>query len=222
MKGKLGRRSKPRTPAKPPKRKAPGSRAKLRAVAKVRKRAKPRAVAKVRKPAKPRPVAKTRKPAKPRPQQAARAPAWRQSSPAAMRPALTAENDLLDLARSLADAARAHASDGKAMEVALLRLEAAFAGGGALPRRYFRSWLRTWSDKTATLALAWAREQVRRGVGEVLERERSQGRVRSDVSPETLSWLVLAASEAMAHEPLGASRDRIAMLLEFLRPPGGS
>ena len=210
MKGKLGRRSKPRTPAKPPKRKAPGSRAKLRAVAKVRK------------PAKPRPVTKVRKPAKSRPQQAARAPAWRQSSPAAMRPALTAENDLLDLARSLADAARAHASDGKAMEVALLRLEAAFAGGGALPRRYFRSWLRTWSDKTATLALAWAREQVRRGVGEVLERERSQGRVRSDVSPETLSWLVLAASEAMAHEPLGASRDRISMLLEFLRPPGGS
>jgi hypothetical protein len=138
-----------------------------------------------------------------------------------VRPALTAENDLLDLARSLADAARAPASNGKAMEVALLRLEAAFAGGGDLPRRYFRSWLRMWNDKTATLALAWAREQVRRGVGEVLERERLQGRVRSDVSPETLSWLVLAASEAMAHEPLGASRDRIAMLLEFLRPPGG-
>jgi len=105
------------------------------------------------------------------------------------------------------------------MEAALLRLEGAFAGGGLLPRRFFRSWLRTRNDKTATLALAWAREQVRRGLGEVLERERIQGRVRRDVTSETLSWLVLAASEAMAYEPLGVSRDRVSMLLEFLRPP---
>jgi hypothetical protein len=104
------------------------------------------------------------------------------------------------------------------MEVALLRLETAFAGGGLLPRRFFRSWLRARGDKTATLALSWAREQVRRGLGEVLEHELTEGRVRADVSPETLSWLILASSEAMAHEPPGASRDRVAMLLEFLRP----
>jgi hypothetical protein len=104
------------------------------------------------------------------------------------------------------------------MEVALLRLEAAFGSDSHLPRRFYRSWLRTREDKTATLALAWAREQVRRGLGEILERERAQRRVRGDISSETVSWLILAACEAMAHEPLGASRDRIAMLLEFLRP----
>lgn len=103
-----------------------------------------------------------------------------------------------------------------------MRMENAFAGKSLLARRFFRSWLRTRDDKTATLALAWAREQVRRGLGEVLERERAQGRIRGDVSAETLSWLILAASEAMAHEPLGASRDRLAMLLEFVRPPEGS
>ncbi|MGH7333953.1 MAG: hypothetical protein ACREKS_14670 [Candidatus Rokuibacteriota bacterium] len=124
------------------------------------------------------------------------------------------------LARSLAAVARGPVADGKGVEIALLRLEAAFAGGGLLARRFFRSWLHARDDKTATLALAWAREQVRRGLGEVLERERVHGRVRSDVSPETLSWLILAASEAMAHEPPGVSGDRIAMLLEFLRPPG--
>jgi hypothetical protein len=107
------------------------------------------------------------------------------------------------------------------MEVALRRLETAFAGGALLPPRFFRTWLRARDDKTATLALAWAREQVRRGLGEVLERERAHGRVRGDVSPETLSWLILAASEAMAHEPPGASGDRMAMMLEFLRPPEG-
>jgi len=193
----------------------PGARAKSR------KRAKPPKPKKAPKPKKPRQLKKARKAVKPRPSGTSRSRVRRRVAPSGLRRAPNAEDDLLELARALAAVARAPAADDGGMEGALLQLETAFAGGGLVPRRFFRTWLRTRGDKTATLALAWAREQVRRGLGEVLERERAHGRVRGDVSPETLSWLILAASEAMAHESPGASGDRIAMMLEFLRPPEG-
>jgi hypothetical protein len=62
---------------------------------------------------------------------------------------------------------------------------------------------------------------VRHGLREVLERERARGRVRGDIAPDTLSWLLLAGSEAIAHESRDAARDRVAMMLEFVRPPAG-
>ncbi|MBI4246401.1 MAG: hypothetical protein HY614_04350 [Candidatus Rokubacteria bacterium] len=75
-------------------------------------------------------------------------------------------------------------------------------------------------DKTHALALAWAREQVRLALGDILDRAAATGAARRDVARDTLAWLVLAAVEALAHEPGEAVPDRIRALREFLRPVG--
>lgn len=79
-------------------------------------------------------------------------------------------------------------------------------------------WIRGRGDKTARLALAWAREQLRLALGEVLLRARAAGLVRMDVDAETLAWLWLAGSEALAHEPPAAVSDRVQALVTFLSP----
>jgi hypothetical protein len=72
-----------------------------------------------------------------------------------------------------------------------------------------------------TLALAWAREQVRLGIEEILVRESGAGRVRRDLPLDALAWLALAGCEAAAHEPPGAAADRFALLLDFVRGRSG-
>ena len=69
------------------------------------------------------------------------------------------------------------------------------------------------SDKTAVLALAWARERVRLTLEEVLARTLARGSLPG--SAETRSWLILAACEAMALEPPSAVADRLRALLEL-------
>jgi hypothetical protein len=68
-------------------------------------------------------------------------------------------------------------------------------------------------DKTARLALAWARERVRLTLEEILARAPARGALPG--SAETRSWLILAAGEAIALEPTSAAADRLRALLEL-------
>jgi hypothetical protein len=71
-------------------------------------------------------------------------------------------------------------------------------------------------DKTRALALAWAREQLRLGLGEILARAAAAGDLRVALAAEPLAWCVLAACESLADEPPQAAPDRIRFLAEWL------
>jgi hypothetical protein len=75
-----------------------------------------------------------------------------------------------------------------------------------------QAWLQSRGDKTAALALAYARENLRLALEEVLARA-PRGALPG--SPDTRSWLVLAACEAMALEPREAAADRLRALLHL-------
>ena len=117
-----------------------------------------------------------------------------------------AETRLLALAREVAALPR-----DDALAAALRALAGAHAPDGATPRAVYGAWLASRGDKTAALALAWAREQVRLALQETIERARRPSRV--DVAPDTLAWLLLAACESLAHEPPSAVADRLRALL---------
>jgi hypothetical protein len=95
-------------------------------------------------------------------------------------------------------------------------LAAAYAPEAPLPSALQRAWLAGRGNKAAVLALAWAREQVRVAVEEML-RTASAGHVRAalGVSVSTHAWLVLAACEALAQEPPSAVPDRVRALAEL-------
>jgi hypothetical protein len=88
----------------------------------------------------------------------------------------------------------------------------AYAPDAPLPRAVAQAWLRSRGDKTATLALAYARENLRLAIEEVLTRA-PRGALPG--SPEVRAWLVLAACEAMALEPREAAADRLRALLQL-------
>jgi hypothetical protein len=98
-------------------------------------------------------------------------------------------------------------------------LESAFGHGAALPRQLAQAWLRTRGDKTAALALGWAREQVRRALAEALLREGQRAGVRAGVPAEAAAWLLLAVAEAEAHEPGGTVGDRLTMVSDLFCVP---
>jgi hypothetical protein len=121
---------------------------------------------------------------------------------------MEAETRLLALAGELAALPLAGAVPG-----ALRILAAAYAPGAPLPRAVAHASLASRGDKTAALALAWARERVRLTLEEVLARVPARGPLPG--SPETRSRLILAASEAIALEPPAAGADRLRGLLEL-------
>jgi hypothetical protein len=126
-----------------------------------------------------------------------------------------AELRLLTLAQEVAelsrDAGRTHA-----LAAAVQKLAAAFGPPASLPGEVFQAWVRSRTDKTATLALAWAREQVRLGLQDVVERTPRSPRPRIDADAATVSWLLLAACEAIAQEPPSAVADRVRAILELI------
>jgi hypothetical protein len=126
---------------------------------------------------------------------------------AAVKPS-DAETRLLGLAREL------EGLGADALPRALRALAAAYAPDGALPRAVQRAFA-TRDDKTATLALAWAREQLRLALQEVLEATPPSARGALALPAETLAWLLLAACESLAHEPPSAAADRLRLLLEL-------
>jgi hypothetical protein len=131
-----------------------------------------------------------------------KAPAPRKASPE--------ETRLLALARELTALAGSGRPPADALTDALLRI-----GAGAAPGR--RS-----LDKARRLALAWAREQARLALAELLERAARVGRVRvrRDVGTGTLAWLLLAAGEALAREPADVAADRVQALIDFIGAAG--
>ncbi len=130
----------------------------------------------------------------------------------------TAETGLLVLARELAAIARDDAQ-ACALAQALDHLAHAFRPDAALPAALAAATARVRGDKARLLALAWAREQVRLSLGEILERAGGVKRARAELPVEALAWLLLAGFEALAHEPPEARPDRIRTLLALLGPP---
>jgi hypothetical protein len=72
------------------------------------------------------------------------------------------------------------------------------------------------TDKTAQLALGWAREQMRLALREIVESARAARVMRTDTDADTLAWLWLAACESLAHETPTAVADRVHALTAFL------
>jgi len=120
-----------------------------------------------------------------------------------------AERRLLALAREL------EGLGADALPRALRALAAAYAPDGELPAAVHRAWLAARDDKTATLALAWAREQLRLGLQGVIEATPPSARGVLALPAETLAWLLLAACESLAHEPHSAAADRLRLLLQL-------
>jgi len=119
-----------------------------------------------------------------------------------------AETRLLALARELATPPVS--GD---LAAALQLLAAAHAPDAALPRAVARAWIQGREDKTAALQLAWAREQVRLALEEILTRAPRDGALAGPA--DTRAWLLLAAAEAIAQEPPAAAADRLKTLLEL-------
>jgi hypothetical protein len=117
-----------------------------------------------------------------------------------------AERRLLALARDLGGLG----SD--PLPRALRALAAAWAPDAPLPRAVARAWLAGRGDKTASLALAYAREQVRVALQELVEATPPSARGHLPVAPEMLAWLLLAGAEALAQEPPSAVADRVKAL----------
>lgn len=121
----------------------------------------------------------------------------------ASAPAPSAEETrLLGLARELGALHRS--APAPALEAALERL------GAAAGR----------PEPAATLAAAWAREQVREALEEILERAAAAGAMRGDLPRATLAWLLVAAGELLAGEPPDAVPDRLQALRDLLRSSG--
>ena len=116
-----------------------------------------------------------------------------------------AETLLLTLAKELA---------GAPLDRALRTIADAFVPGAELPREVFNAWIKTRREKTASLALSWAREQLRLSLEETIARS-PRGRASLGLAPDTLAWLLLAACEAIAHEPPSAVPDRVRAVLEL-------
>jgi hypothetical protein len=121
-----------------------------------------------------------------------------------------AERRLLALAQRIGGTG---IDDAAALSTALHTLTEEYSAEGALPRAMSGAWLGSRKDKTAALALAWAREQVRIALRDVLERAGKRGALAVD--PDTRAWLLLAACEALAYEPASAVADRVRMLFEI-------
>jgi hypothetical protein len=116
-----------------------------------------------------------------------------------------AETLLLALAKDLA---------GTPLDGALRRLADAFTPGADLPREVYGAWIKSRREKTTSLALSWAREQVRLSLEETIARS-PRTRPALGLAPDTLAWLLLAACEAIAHEPPSAVADRVRTVLEL-------
>jgi hypothetical protein len=121
---------------------------------------------------------------------------------------------MLELARALTGLAVEPPA--ATLATALDALATAFHPGAPLPRALAHARIAALRDKTSALALAWAREQLRLGLAEVLGRAAAAGTLRPPLAPASLAWFTLAACEALADEPPLAAPDRVRLLTEWL------
>lgn len=129
-----------------------------------------------------------------------------------------AELGLLKLAREIAALAR-DAAGPAALGAALEKLTTAFTASALEPVAMLEALKKSRDSKTRLLALGWAREQLRLALQELIQRAADAGRARTDMTPATLAWLLLAGCQALAYEPPTAVQDRAAALLDFTHPP---
>jgi hypothetical protein len=141
----------------------------------------------------------------------------RRTAPAPTKPArpTTAETALLALARTL-EVTGPESSSRSAVRRALDVLAIAFRAGAPLPRALAHTRSAAGRDEAQALAIAWAREQLRLSLGEILRRAAAAGEVKVALPAESLAWLVLAACEALADESPQAAPDRLSLLAEWL------
>ena len=99
------------------------------------------------------------------------------------------------------------------MAATIRMLASAYAPGAPLPRAVARAWLAARGDKTLTLALAWARENVRLVLEEMLARSPHEGTLARGRRPARLADS--GRLEAIAQEPPAAGADRLRALLEL-------
>ena len=118
-------------------------------------------------------------------------------------------------ARLLALAREMEGWGADALPRAIRALAAAYAPDAELPKLVQRAWLHSRDDKTAALALAWAREQLRLALEAVLAATPPSARGTLALPVDTLAWLLLAACESLAYEPPAAAADRLRLLLEL-------
>lgn len=138
----------------------------------------------------------------------------------AASPRAIAEADLLRVARALAELGRSDAPD--LLRTALDLLARTYGAGETLSRALCAVRLEPDGDPASTLAIGWAREQVRVALEELLRRETARGRARDDLPADTASWLLVAACEAIAHEPPGGAGERVEAILRLIdRDAGG-
>jgi hypothetical protein len=135
-------------------------------------------------------------------------------------PPSPAESALLALARTLSSVTAAEPSPRVAVTIALEVLGTAFEAGARLPRVLAQARNAALADEAYALALGWSREQLRQSLGEILTRAADAGHLRTTLPSESLAWLVLAACEALADEPLQAAPDRLRLLAEWLTGVG--
>ena len=138
------------------------------------------------------------------------------SAPAPPTRPAAAERALLALARDLAALGRAETSPRATITAALDALAAAFQWDAPLPHALAAARIAARRDKTRALALAWAREQLRLALGEILVRAGASGELAPTLPAEPLAWFVLAACESLADEPPQAAPDRLRLLAEWL------
>jgi hypothetical protein len=93
----------------------------------------------------------------------------------------------------------------------------AFSAGGALAPALLDAWRVARNDKRTALALAWAREQLRLAIADVIAREAKALRMTSDAPIDALAWALLVAAEACVHEAPGSPPERIDAALALVR-----
>jgi hypothetical protein len=132
-----------------------------------------------------------------------------------------AETALLELARTLTELTTPETPPRAAITRMLAMLAAAFHASAPLSRALARARIAALGDKTRALALAWAREQLRLVLGEILGRAAGAGELRAGLDVEPVAWFVLAACEALADEPPQAAPDRLRVLEGWLTGAAG-
>lgn len=130
------------------------------------------------------------------------------------------EGELLALARRVSAIAAEPEPPRTSLRGALDALLEAYAADARLRSALLDAWRLAATDKRAALALAWAREQLRLAVADVLAREAKADRLRPGTPLDALAWVTLAAAEAVIHELPGSAPDRVDALVALARPSG--
>jgi hypothetical protein len=73
--------------------------------------------------------------------------------------------------------------------------------------------------KMRVLALAWAREQLRVALEELVQHAAARGIARADLPADALAWLLLAGADALVFETAESAADRVQWLERLLAPP---